>query len=187
MTTATPGIRVFFALWPTAAERDGIAAWQPELKSHCGGRAMRADTLHSTLLFIGNIEPGRLESLQEAALQVRAEPFTLCFDEPRHWEQNHIVYAAPRNVPARLAALVASLEQRMQMSGYKFDQRRYQSHVTLLRNASCAAGSLPSVEPVCWQISEFVLLQSEHMEGRAAYRILSRIPLQGPEKQQRQC
>lgn len=140
---------------------------------------MHADTLHSTLVFIGNIEPGKLELLQDAALRVRTEPFTLCFDEARFWAHNQIVYAAPRNPPEPLGVLVASLEQGLKLTGFNFDQRRYQSHVTLLRNARCDAGSLPPVEPVCWQISEFVLLQSVHTERRSAYRILSRIPLQG--------
>lgn len=138
---------------------------------------MRADTLHSTLVFIGNIEVGRLESLDAAAQQVRAAPFTLCFDEARCWGQNHIVYAAPRNAPGQLSALVASLEQCLKVGGFKFDTRRYQSHVTLMRNGRCDTGSLPIFEPVCWQVSEFVLLQSVQIDGRSAYRIVSRFSL----------
>lgn len=178
MTTATPRIRVFFALWPSAAERSALAAWQPVLEMRCGGRGMRADTLHSTLVFLGNVEAGRLESLQRAAQQVRAEPFVLCFDEARHWDQNHIVYAAPRNTPEQLAVLVATLEKHLKSCGFNFDKRRYQSHVTLLRNALCGSESLPAVKPVRWEVREFVLLQSVNPDGRSAYRILSRIPLE---------
>ena len=48
--------RVFFALWPTAAERAQLAAWQAPLKRLCGGRAMRGETLHNTLVFIGDVD-----------------------------------------------------------------------------------------------------------------------------------
>ena len=48
--------RVFFALWPTAAERGQLSVWQAPLKRLCGGRAMRGETLHNTLVFIGDVD-----------------------------------------------------------------------------------------------------------------------------------
>jgi 2'-5' RNA ligase len=176
MATATTGIRVFFALWPSAAERSRLAAWLPELGARYGGRKMHADTLHCTLVFVGHIASDRTGFLRDALQQVTVSPFTLCFDEVRCWEYSGIVYAAPGTVPEQLVALVALIEDSLQTIGVKFDKRRYQPHVTLLRNARCDGKIQSVIEPVCWEISDFSLLQSIQTEGRAGYRVVSRFP-----------
>jgi len=170
-------VKVFFALWPTTAERVQLAAWQKPLRHLCGGRAMLVETLHNTLVFIGSVEQSRLEALQLAALEVGTASFRLCFDEARYWGHNHIVYAAPGEVPRHLAQLVSDLEQRLALHLFKFDQREYKPHVTLLRNAHWTDAPLPDMPPVCWQIQDFALVQSMQQEGLASYRVLARFAL----------
>lgn len=170
-------VKVFFALWPTTAERLQLAEWQKPLQHLCGGRAMLGETLHNTLVFIGAVEQSRLEALQLAALEVSAAGFGLCFDEARYWGHNHIVYAAPGEVPQHLAQLVSSLEQRLTMHRFKFDQREYKPHVTLLRNAHWTDVPLPGMRPVYWQIQDFALVQSMQQDGLASYRVLARFAL----------
>ena len=172
-----PVARVFFALWPQAAERAQLAAWQAPLKKLCGGRAMRGETLHNTLVFIGDVEIYGLEVLQLAAQEVRGESFELCFDEARYWGHNHIAYAAPRHIPQQLPSLVDALERRLTAHRFKFDRREYKPHVTLLRNARWSDAPLPAMPPVCWQIRDFALVQSAHQDGLANYRVLARFPL----------
>jgi len=127
--------RVFFALWPNDAERAALAAWQPALHKLCGGRSMRADTLHATLLFLGDVVLHRLEALQLAAQEVEWISFDLAFDVAHYWGHNHIVFAAPHIVPPQLAQLVQALEQRLSKHRFHFDQRQYKPHITLLRHA----------------------------------------------------
>ena len=73
---AEKSVRVFFALWPDDAERAALAAWQLPLHKLCSGRIIRADTLHNTLVFLGNVEAHRLEApylaAQAQALGARA-------------------------------------------------------------------------------------------------------------------
>ena len=170
-------VKVFFALWPTAVERGSLAAWQKPLQHLCGGRAMRGENLHNTLVFIGHVEQPRLEALQLAAQEVSAEDFELCFDEAHYWGHNHIVYAAPSHVPQHLVQLVAALEQHLTTHRFKFDQREYKPHVTLLRNAHWTDAPLPAMQPVRWQIHDFALVQSAQKDGLASYRVLARFPL----------
>jgi 2'-5' RNA ligase len=172
-----PKAKVFFALWPTAAERDHLAAWQKPLQRLCAGRAMSGETLHNTLVFIGDVELARLEALQLAAQEVSGQAFELCFDAARYWTHNHIVYAAPGETPQQLAQLVDALEQRLSVHGFKFDQRQYKPHVTLLRNARWTDAPLPKRQPVCWQIGDFALVQSAQQQGEPHYRVLARFPL----------
>ena len=172
-----PTARVFFALWPDADGRKRLAAWQAPLKKLCGGRAMRGETLHNTLVFVGDVEIYGLEVLQLAAQEVSGESFELCFDEARYWGHNHIAYAAPRHTPQQLLHLVEALERRLAAHRFKFDRREYKPHVTLLRNAHWSDAPLPPMQPVCWQVGDFALVQSVHRDGLAGYRVLARFPL----------
>ncbi|HEY8887001.1 MAG TPA: RNA 2',3'-cyclic phosphodiesterase [Gallionella sp.] len=172
-----PTARVFFALWPDAAGRGQLASWQKPLQHLCGGRAMLGETLHNTLVFIGDVEQAKLEALQLAAQEVKGETFELCFDMARYWGHNHIAYAAPGEMPQQLAQLVSVLEQRLMTHRFKFDQREYKPHVTLLRNAQWTDAPLPAMQPVRWQIKDFALVQSEQKDGLASYRLLARFPL----------
>lgn len=175
--TDNRSVRVFFALWPTAAERDLLGTWQKPLVKLAGGRVMRVDMLHATLVFIGAIEPARLEVLQLAAQEVDAPGFELCFDEACYWGHNHIVYAAPKRVPQQLAQLVGALEQRLAAHRFEFDQREYKPHITLLRNARWSDAPLPAMQPACWRINDFALVQSAQQQGAPGYRVLARFPL----------
>jgi len=140
---------------------------------------MRGETLHNTLVFIGNIVQSRLEPLQLAAQEVNGELFELCFDAARYWGHNHIVYAAPVDLPQPLAQLVLGLEQSLIRHGFKFDIREYRPHVTLMRATRWTDSPLPAMQPVCWQVNDFALVQSMSQEGLAGYRVLTRFPL-GP-------
>jgi len=172
-----PKAKVFFALWPDAAERDRLAAWQKPLQRLCGGRAMRSEMLHNTLVFIGNVEQARLEALQLAAQEVSGQGFEMCFDAAHYWKHNHIVYAAPGEIPQPLAQLVDALEQRLSVHSFSFDQRQYKPHVTLLRNARWSGDALPRMQPVRWQAGDFALVQSAQLQGEPHYRVLARFPL----------
>jgi 2'-5' RNA ligase len=138
---------------------------------------MHSENLHNTLVFIGNVEQSRLEALQLAAQEVSGSAFELRFDVAHYWGHNHIVYAAPGHVPQQLAQLVSSLEQHLGMHHFKFDRREYKPHVTLLRNARWTDVPLPAMQPVCWQVQDFALVQSGQQNGLANYQVLARFPL----------
>ena len=169
--------KVFFALWPASAERNQLVAWQTPLKKLCSGRAMRGETLHNTLVFIGDVEHPRLEALRLAAQEVSGEGFELCFEEARYWGHNHIVYAAPTHIPRQLAQLVGTLEQRLTMHRFQFDTHEYKPHVTLLRNTHWTDVPLPVMQPVRWQIKDFALVQSLPEEYPGKYQVMARFPL----------
>jgi 2'-5' RNA ligase len=172
-TPAENSVRLFFALWPDAAERGGLAAWQQPLLDCCGGRAMRPDTLHSTLVFLGEIAEHRLEALLLAAQEVRCRPFMLELAVAHYWGHNHIVYAAPQTTPPPLASLVQDLEQSLRRHRFDFDVRPYKPHVTLLRNAQWTDAALPSMPGVTWRINDFVLVRSLR-SGEGGYEVLAR-------------
>lgn len=169
-----PAIRLFFALWPNDAERAALAAWQPPLLELCGGKAMRADTLHATLVFLGEVAKHRLEALRLAAQETGFVNFKLSFETARYWGHNHIVYAAPDSVPLQLSALVNELESKLHKHRFRFEQRSYKPHVTLLRHAKWSDMELPPMPAVHWHINDFVIVQSLCDEQSFRYEVLAR-------------
>jgi 2'-5' RNA ligase len=174
---STKVLRVFFALWPAEAERAALATWQQPLRQLCGGRLVPADNVHNTLVFLGEVEFERMEVLQLAAQEVRGAEFQLSYDIPRYWGHNHIVYAAPVTVPAKLMQLVNDLRKKMQQHHFKFDSRAYKPHVTLLRNARWTDSPFPEMPQVIWKMREFVLVQSLSEGQGVRYEVLARFPL----------
>lgn len=172
-----PHVRVFFALWPNQPERAALAAWQAPLQALCGGKAMRPDTLHATLVFIGDISSHRLEALRLAAQEAGGEAFDLSLDRARYWGHNHIAFAAPSAAPEPLLALVRVLEQRLRSHRFRFEHRAYKPHVTLLRHAQWSDDPLPELPAVRWEMRDFALVQSLRDEQGARYEVLARFPL----------
>ncbi|MFA6903180.1 MAG: RNA 2',3'-cyclic phosphodiesterase [Gallionellaceae bacterium] len=175
-STKSP-VRAFFALWPNEAERAALSAWQPQLKKLCGGRATPDDRLHTTLVFLGEVEAERVEALKLAAQELSGAAFSLLFDTAKYWGQNHIVCAAPGSVPPMLAQLVNALERVLLRHHFKIDRREYKPHVTLLRHAHCRNSSLPEMPPVVWSMHDFVLVQSVSEGQGVRYEVLERFPL----------
>jgi len=171
-------LRLFFAFWPTAAERTAMAEWQLPLRELCGGRLMRADTLHTTLVFLGDVAEHRLQALCLAAQEVSCSKFELILKAVHYWGHNHIAYAAPDAVPPQLAELVHELERSLRKHHFHFEARPYKPHVTLLRNAQWSDAHLPPMKAVRWQVDDFVLVQSLHDEQGAKYEVLANFPLQ---------
>jgi 2'-5' RNA ligase len=174
-TENMPMRKLFFALWPNDAERTAMTSWQAPLHALCGGRVMRAETLHATLVFLGEVAEHRLEVLHLAAQEAEFQPFELHLIRAHYWRHNRIVYAAPRTVPHPLAGLVKGLEVSLDKHHIRFDRRPYKPHVSLLRNAKWGDELLPPMPAVCWRCNEFVLVQSLSDASGPVYRILARI------------
>lgn len=170
--------RVFFALWPNDKERAALAAWQPALEKLCGGKVMRAETLHATLVFLGDVAQHRLEALKLAAQEVSARPFNLIFDAAHYWGHNHIVHAAAATVPPQLSHLVHDLGRSLDGHRFHFDKRAgFKPHVTLLRHAKWTDAPLPEVPEVMWRMESFSLMQSVSGERGTSYQALVTFPL----------
>jgi len=176
-TESKKAARVFFALWPNDEGRAAMASWQPPLQQLCGGRPTAADKLHNTLVFLGEVEFGRLEALQLAAQEVSGAAFQLNFDTARYWGHNHIVYAAPGTLPKNLTQLVSDLEQKLRHHRFKFDQRSYKPHITLLRHAQWSDKPLPAMPHALWKMQDFALVQSISDGQGVRYEVLARFVL----------
>jgi RNA 2',3'-cyclic 3'-phosphodiesterase len=171
----SPTRRLFFALWPNSAECAALSAWHSPLRELCGGRVMRTDTLHFTLVFLGDVEKYRLDELRLVAQGANVREFELKLTAAHYWGHNHIVYAAPDTIPPQLAELVQALEAGLRKRQFPVENRMFKPHVTLLRNAQWSDAPLPTLPAVSWKFNDFVLVQSSRdEEGVPYYELLAR-------------
>lgn len=175
---ATETARVFFALWPSTALADDLAGLAGQLAPICDGRPTRADTIHLTLAFVGDIDAARLPELAAAAEGLSVAPFTLTLDRLGHWPHNRIVWAGCSAPSAALGELAAALRTRLMAAGFAVDQGKtgFFPHVTLLRKA---AKSLPDDVPTPlrhWPCQDFVLVRLQRSADGSRYRIVQSYP-----------
>lgn len=168
--------RVFFALWPDASVQQALHTLAVEYRSRCKARAMRAEGLHMTLQFMGEVEHARLPQLIQAAGKVSAVPFGFNLERLSFWKHNRIAYAAPPgNVPA-LSQLVTALKQELAAAGFLLKNEEFVPHVTLLRQVEHALEP-QAIMPIAWQADAFVLVESTVTDKGSRYQILHRWPL----------
>lgn len=168
---------MFFALWPDEEAARRLARLSQSMARQCGGRAMRRETLHLTLAFIGSVDGAQLAQLRRVAGQVGAPAFDLELDRVAWWRHNRIVWAGTAATPPALEALARDLGQGLRDAGFRLDERPFGVHVTLVRNAR-AAGDAAEPAAVAWPVREFLLVESVLQPQGASYRPLERYPLQ---------
>ena len=172
-------VRVFFALWPdasVAARMQTIAQhWQQGL----GGRVMREDSLHATLVFIGDIEADRLAAVCDLASGIASPGFEMQLDTTGCWPHNHIAYLGLRRIPEALHGLHLELAAGLSAIGIETEMRPLHPHVTLIRKAECNRFEKqnPVSEPVAWTVRDFVLVKSSLSANGSRYEQLGKWPL----------
>lgn len=138
---------------------------------------MDADSLHMTLLFLGEVKRTRLLQLMQTADKVSVPPFEFILERLSFWQHNRIAYATTLvEVPA-LLQLVTSLQQEVLAAGFLFESdvesHEFAPHVTLLRNVRHVLES-QAITPVTWWADSFVLVESVMTDQGARYHVLQK-------------
>lgn len=171
--------RLFFALWPDAAARAGMAKAAARLG--CGqGRPVKSHRYHLTLHYLGDFDAlpqACAESAIAAASRVRAPAFDLVLDRAGSFRNRSIPWWLGCVVPdARLQLLGDGLGLELARAGVHVQSgAKLVPHVTVLRDAAAALPDRP-IAPIVWQVREFVLIHSQ-LGTRNAYDLLGRWPL----------
>lgn len=175
-------VRVFFAIWPDAAAQKRLAELAERLETVCDGRKVRAENIHLTLVFLGEVNVNRLDALCQAASEAQGagvRAFNFAVEEVSYWKHNRIAYAGTAKAPQGLLDLVDALQSALSAAGFAFDrQASYIPHITLVRKARCP--DLPELaQPIVWPVREWVLVKSGQANGRSGYTPICCWPLAG--------
>lgn len=169
--------RVFFALWPDEQAAQQLYRVAMERIQKYAGRAMRQDTLHLTLAFLGELSDERLVAARAVADEVMGLSFRMRLDRLGYWSHNRILWAGCMQVDENLSGLANTLLAALRGHGFDVEKRPFVPHVTLARNVDEVGEMLTTMPPIEWQCDRFVLLQSA-LSSAAGYRQLAGWPLQ---------
>ena len=171
--------RVFFAIWPDDEVAKEFDEAGRKARQILGGRSMRRETLHLTLAFIGGIASERLAALQAIAGAIHLPPFRLAFDRLQCIPRMKIVWAFASAPSPGLLELAAMLNAQLKAAGFRTEARQFAAHVTVLRNANCAADIPDESLGIEWLVQDFALVESELRPEGARYKVIQRWQLAG--------
>ena len=152
--------RLFFSLWPDDQVRSRLAHERLALAKEGAGRAMREDTLHLTLLFLGETPIARLDEVMACGDAISVAPFDLKVDSAAYFPKLKIAYLGMAESPPALLDLQSDLRVRVASARFGFYDREFHPHITAARNCQVIRSSRP-VEPIEWHVDRFVLIDSD--------------------------
>jgi 2'-5' RNA ligase len=146
----------------------------------------RADKLHLTLKFFGDVEQARIEALSHATARAAHSiaPFNIVINGagafPPHGNPR-VLWLGLNDSTGNLSRLHQTLENECTAEGFKREQRPFHPHITLARlrhpagTRQLAALHLETGFPAMQlNVTEIVLMRSEPGPGGSRYTALSR-------------
>lgn len=157
--------RLFFALWPDAALREGLA----HLPVSIPKGKVESDNMHLTLVFIGAVDATTRACMEQAAATTRGKNFTLTLDHIGYWPKPRVLWLGPTLIPQPLLSLVDDLKTALAKNcGVTAESRPYRPHVTLSRKVHPDAPAL-EIEPLTWHAKSFSLVESRSEASGVKY------------------
>jgi 2'-5' RNA ligase len=169
-------VRLFFALWPPAQAARGLHAWARQAARATRGRVTRAETIHLTLVFLGEVDEERIPLALQAGRDAGGRAHSLPIEQARWWKHNRIVWVGPNEIPGPLACLEVELKRNLLEKGFTLETRPFAAHVTLIRKAGEPRG-MPPLPELDWPVAEFVLVRSVLSQEGSRYEVLERFAL----------
>ena len=142
---------------------------------------------HITLVFLGNVDGGRLEQLNASADDVRCPKFELTLNEAGFWNKPSIFWLGWSETPQPLLTLSKKLKYIANQMGCSVEKKRYQPHVTLARR--CALPPPAAIEAPCFPASfdHFSLYESVTTRSGMRYDVIETWPLVREKLDSRLC
>lgn len=159
--------RLFLGLLPDEATQGAIGRQRQTWTMPSAALFTKADRLHLTLHFLGEVERSRALALQDALAEVRMEATHLSLRTPALWS----VAVVRPDENERLRDLHDRLLQPLRRVGLQAGTK-WTPHVTIARNAKHAVppAEMPSVD---WPVHDFALVWSRFVPT-ARYEVLRR-------------
>lgn len=171
--------RIFFALWPElkfARQLYDIAG----RRMRGEGRRVAPENMHLTLAFLGSVPATYRLCAEQVASAIRGKSFTLILEQMGCWSKSGILWAGPAQAPEALFQIVRALNTGLRSCGYVPETRSFAAHLTLARKVR-QWDENHAIEPLCWEVRRFSLVQSHTRADGAHYEILRSWELNSPE------
>ena len=180
---ASGRLRLFFALWPSDAQRRALTELTAAAIAPVDGRPVQPSHFHLTLAFLGTV-PGRgFADLVALGGSVRQPAVELGFNRLAYWAKPRVVVALPARLPQAGQQIVDWLWTGLIPLGFEREARPWQPHLTLVRHVRQPpppsygpelASRAAAAAATGWSLA--LVESSTHPEG-ARYRPLAKWPL----------
>ena len=166
--------RLFFALWPTSAVREQLAA---HAQAHAGlGRAIPARNLHVTVVFLGAVPEDRFPHVLEVASATQNMTsdgkFMLHLERVEIWRRASLLCLTAQQAPPELLAIVDGLRVGLRERGFELrEHERFRAHVTLVRDV-VGADLVADIASVQWPVESFALVESKVGQRGSEYTVI---------------
>ena len=158
-------MRLFIAIQFSNDIKKGLISVMHELKKKgVGGNYTAADNLHLTLAFIGEVQNS--DGVKLAMEAAAFAPFMLSLTDLGNF--GDILWVGAKG-GQKLKAYVKALGVALDAAGIKYDKKKFEPHITLVRKASNARPQgivVPKKEMMVRKIS---LMKSEQKNGKVVY------------------
>jgi 2'-5' RNA ligase len=183
-TGARHTLRLFFALWPSAAERDALAIATGAAVAQVDGQAVPARNLHVTLAFLGSVPGRRFVDFVSIGGQCRFPRVWFQFDRLEYWAKPRVMVAMPAEIPAAGLEMVDWFWEKLTSLGLERESRPWRPHLTLVRkvrrpppeNLRLSPRRVVSTDPAAWALA---LVESTTHPSGARYKPLAEWALVG--------
>lgn len=180
--------QLFFSLLPDEETRAALCAQTKTVlvRYPPGGRPITPESLHLTLVFLGDdLKPDQEAAARAAASGVQLAPFEFSLNVAYSSKGANAWCIGSRENSTELAELRRQLKERITAARVITDAKRFSPHLTVLRNAPHI---LPPtrIKPIAWSASYFALIRSVSSEGSSTYEVVDRWELSKPDPEMEQ-
>ena len=177
-------MRLFFAIeldeQTRAALEQAVAIVRLQSKD---GRWTRAENLHVTVQFIGEVQDDSLDLLSAILRRAAGSvgPFSLVFREYGVFGSRADVCWIGIEPVAQLQILSSQIRMELARAGLPSDNRPYRPHLTIARQVQPMIGRLPAwtLPLICCPVKQISLMESLRCDGVLRYRAVLRAELTG--------
>ncbi|MFO8068420.1 MAG: RNA 2',3'-cyclic phosphodiesterase [Alkalibacterium sp.] len=186
-------MRVFIAIEIDEQTKKKLNSIQESIKKYVNkGNFTISDNSHVTLRFIGDADEEELNGLKRAIDETasKAKPFTLSLDTLGHFprKQKEIIWVGIKGQLDCLKELKRGLEEELAKAGFKKEEREYNPHITMVRQAVLDKPvemvreevNIPYAEIKVKSIS---LMESTRIDGELVYRSIYKKSVSNLEEQ----
>jgi len=162
-------MRCFVAAWPDEPTRLALASLSDDVRQRIEHRRVaRADDLHLTLAFIGDLADEVAFDVADSVAKLRFKPFTWQLDILGFFEEAGVVWVGATDATVRpLADLADRVRALLDEMHVAYDRRPLAPHVTLLRGVKGFAAE--TVAPILWRIESIALYRSAPARQASRY------------------
>lgn len=164
--------RYFFAVWPDDSLRAALVEWRCVMRTDPAARAVPADNLHMTVVFLGSLAPPQVDAVRRVAGHIPWSGASLQLDRVGYWPRSRVIWVGSRRGSERLAECSEQLRDRLRGLGFRIDSRHFVPHLTVYRKARRRPKWPERV--LAWSIDELCLVRSHLSKAGAHYEIVDR-------------